>query len=87
MSPMAKADSCSKTGSHVIPLFVVFQTLPAPGPTYIVLEPGAATAMASMRPPWSDGPSGSQCSGRNGDASPRSRCVRHARMRTSAVVA
>ena len=33
MSPTANADSCSKTGSHVMPLFVVFQTLPAPGPT------------------------------------------------------
>ena len=33
MSPIANADSCSKTGSHVMPLLVVFQTLPPPGPT------------------------------------------------------
>ncbi len=46
----------SKIGRHVVPAFVVFQTLPDAAATYQVLETTGSTAMSMMRPDISAGP-------------------------------
>src|SRR5262252_2716543 len=56
MSPMVETPSLSKTGSQLVPLFVVFQTPPEAVPTYTMLGLPSTTAKSSMRPPITAGP-------------------------------
>src|SRR5260370_4539070 len=56
MSPIVDTLSLSNTGSHVVPLFVVFQTPPAAVPTYTMFGLLSTTAKSSMRPPIVAGP-------------------------------
>src|SRR5689334_16341744 len=51
MSPTVETPSLSKTGSQVVPLFVVFQTPPEAVPTYTMFGLLSTTAKSSMRPP------------------------------------
>ena len=46
----------SKTGVHVMPELVVFQTPPDPTAMYQVAGSSGWTAMSAMRPPMSAGP-------------------------------
>ena len=56
MSPMVETPSLSNTGSHIVPLLVVFQTPPEAVPTYTMLGLLSRTAKSSMRPPITAGP-------------------------------
>src|SRR5690242_5595432 len=56
MSPTVETPSLSKTGSQVVPLFVVFQTPPEAVPTYTIFGLLSTTAKSSMRPPITAGP-------------------------------
>src|SRR5713226_9024375 len=56
MSPIVETLSLSKIGSHVVPLFVVFQTPPDAVPTYTTFGLLSTTAKSSMRPPIVAGP-------------------------------
>src|SRR6266851_291926 len=56
MSPMVETLCLSKTGSQVVPLFVVFQTPPEAVPTYTMFGLLSTTAKSSMRPPIVAGP-------------------------------
>src|SRR5260370_6912318 len=51
MSPIVDTLSLSNTGSHVVPLFVVFHTPPAPVPPYTIFRLLSPTPNSSMRPP------------------------------------
>src|SRR6266849_9585405 len=57
MSPIVDTLSLSNTDSHVVPLFVVFQTPPDAVPTYTMFGLLSTTAKSSMRPPITAGPS------------------------------
>src|SRR5882762_3744430 len=57
MSPIVDTLSLSNIGSHVVPLFVVFQTPPDAVPTYTMFGLLSTTAKSSMRPPITAGPS------------------------------
>src|SRR5439155_3806538 len=50
MSPIVETPSLSKTGIHVVPLFVVFQTPPDAIPTNTIFGLLSTTAKSSMRP-------------------------------------
>src|ERR1700741_1081157 len=56
MSPIVDTLSLSNIGSHVVPLFVVFQTPPEAVPTYTMFGLLSTTAKSSMRPPIVAGP-------------------------------
>src|SRR5258708_3279139 len=56
MSPIVDTASLSKTGVHVVPLLVVFQTPPAATPTNTMFGLLSTTAKSSMRPPITAGP-------------------------------
>src|SRR5882762_6794553 len=56
MSPIVDTASLSKTGVHVVPLLVVFQTPPAATPTNTMFGLPSTTAKSSMRPPITAGP-------------------------------
>src|SRR5260370_16828702 len=56
MSPIADTASLSNTGSHVVPLFVVFHTPPEATPTNTIFGLFSTTAKSSMRPPITAGP-------------------------------
>src|SRR5712671_6854488 len=56
MSPIVDTLSLSNTGSHVVPLFVVFHTPPEAVPTYTMFGLLSTTAKSSMRPPIVAGP-------------------------------
>src|SRR6266404_106559 len=56
MSPMVETASLSKTGSHVVPLFVVFHTPPDATPANTMFGLLSTTAKSSMRPPMIAGP-------------------------------
>ncbi len=56
MSPIVETPSLSNIGSHVVPLFVVFQTPPEAVPTYTIFGLLSTTAKSSMRPPIVAGP-------------------------------
>src|SRR5437867_9256898 len=56
MSPIVDTLSLSNTDSHVVPLFVVFQTPPDAVPTYTMFGLLSTTAKSSMRPPIVAGP-------------------------------
>src|SRR5258708_2704406 len=56
MSPIVDTLSLSNTGSHVVPLFVVFHTPPEAMPTYTMFGLLSRTAKSSMRPPIVAGP-------------------------------
>src|SRR5712692_10437070 len=56
MSPIVDTSSLSNTGSHVVPLFVVFHTPPDAAPTNTMLGLLSTTAKSSMRPPIIAGP-------------------------------
>ena len=56
MSPIVDTPSLSKTGSQVVPLFVVFHTPPEATPTYTMFGLLSTTAKSSMRPPMTAGP-------------------------------
>src|SRR6267378_173035 len=56
MSPIVDTLSLSNTGSHVVPLLVVFQTPPEAVPTYTMFGLLSTTAKSSMRPPIVAGP-------------------------------
>src|SRR5438093_513675 len=47
-SPIDDTASCSKIGSHVVPLFVVFQMPPEADPTYITHGVRSTTATSSI---------------------------------------
>src|SRR5260370_8540819 len=51
MSPMVETLCLSNIGSHVVPLFVVFQTPPQAVPPYTMFGLLSTTAKSSMRPP------------------------------------
>src|SRR5260370_9651089 len=57
MSPIVDTPSLSNTGSHVVPLFVVFHTPPDATPTNTMFGLLSTTAKSSMRPPIVAGPS------------------------------
>src|SRR5580704_5606105 len=57
ISPIVDTASLSKTGSHVVPLLVLFQTPPEATPTNTMLGFDSTTAKSSMRPPITAGPS------------------------------
>src|SRR5882757_9224887 len=61
MSPIVDTASLSKTGVHVVPLLVVFQTPPAATPTNTMFGLLSTTAKSSIRPPITAGPI-SRCS-------------------------
>ncbi len=65
MSPMVDTPSFSKTGSQVVPLFVVFHTPPEAAPTYTMFGLPSTTAKSSMRPPMTAGPSSRNSSALN----------------------
>src|SRR5882762_4624022 len=56
MSPIVDTLSLSNTGSHVVPLFVVFHTPPEAVPTYTMFGLLSTTVKSSMRPPIVAGP-------------------------------
>src|SRR5258708_31595707 len=56
MSPIVDTLSLSNTGSHVVPLFVVFHTPPEAVPTYTLFGLLSRTAKSSIRPPIVAGP-------------------------------
>src|SRR5690348_5147757 len=56
MSPIVDTPSLSNTGSHVVPLFVVFHTPPDAVPTYTMFGLLSTTAKSSIRPPITAGP-------------------------------
>src|SRR5580704_15883864 len=56
MSPIVDTLSLSNTGSHVVPLFVVFQTPPDAVPAYTMFGLLSTTPKSSMRPPITAGP-------------------------------
>src|SRR5580692_12338255 len=56
ISPIVETPSLSNTGSHVVPLFVVFQTPPDAVPTYTIFGLLSTTPKSSMRPPITAGP-------------------------------
>src|SRR5882672_3935091 len=56
MSPIVDTASLSKTGVHVVPLLVVFQTPPAATPTNTTFGLLSTTAKSSIRPPITAGP-------------------------------
>src|ERR1700740_864418 len=56
ISPIVETPSLSKTGSHVLPLFVVFQTPPEATPTKTMFGFVSTTAKSSIRPPIIAGP-------------------------------
>src|SRR5438105_15850813 len=56
ISPIVETPSLSKTGSQVVPLFVVFHTPPEAVPTYTMFGLLSTTAKSSMRPPITAGP-------------------------------
>src|SRR5437588_3237132 len=56
ISPIVETPSLSKTGSQVVPLFVVFHTPPEAVPTYTMFGLLSTTAKSSMRPPIVAGP-------------------------------
>src|SRR5216684_341728 len=56
MSPIVDTPSLSNTGSHVVPLFVVFHTPPDATPTNTMFGLLSTTAKSSMRPPIVAGP-------------------------------
>src|SRR5260221_2409392 len=56
MSPIVDTASLSKTGVHVVPLFVVFHTPPEATPTKTMFGLLSTTAKSSMRPPITAGP-------------------------------
>src|SRR5713226_6328058 len=56
MSPIVDTLSLSNTGSHVVPLLVVFHTPPEAVPTYTMFGLLSTTAKSSMRPPMIAGP-------------------------------
>src|SRR5271167_2976424 len=56
MSPIVETPSLSNTGSHVVPLFVVFQTPPDATPTNTMFGLFSTTAKSSIRPPIVAGP-------------------------------
>src|SRR5713101_5950983 len=57
MSPIVETPSLSKTGVHVVPLFVVFHTPPEAIPTKTMFGLLSTTAKSSTRPPITAGPS------------------------------
>src|SRR5713226_6418186 len=57
MSPMVETPALSNTGSHVVPLLVVFHTPPEATPTNTMFGLLSTTAKSSMRPPITAGPS------------------------------
>src|SRR5579863_9189937 len=56
MSPIVDTPSLSNTGSHVVPLFVVFHTPPDAVPTYTMFGLFSTTPKSSIRPPITAGP-------------------------------
>src|ERR1700732_4443432 len=56
MSPIVDTLSLSNTGSHVVPLFVVFQTPPEAVPAYTMFGLLSTTPKSSIRPPITAGP-------------------------------
>src|SRR5216683_2957371 len=54
MSPIVDTLCLSNTGSHVVPLFVVFHSPPDAAPTYTTFGLLSTTAKSSMRPPIVD---------------------------------
>src|SRR6266852_3680601 len=56
MSPIVDTPSLSNTGSHVVPLLVVFHTPPDAAPTKTIFGLLSTTAKSSMRPPITAGP-------------------------------
>src|SRR5580692_2867602 len=56
ISPIVDTPSLSNTGSHVVPLFVVFHTPPDAVPTYTMFGLLSTTPKSSMRPPITAGP-------------------------------
>src|SRR5580658_4534028 len=56
ISPIVETPCLSNTGSHVVPLFVVFHTPPEAVPTYTIFGLLSTTATSSMRPPITAGP-------------------------------
>src|ERR1700675_690199 len=56
MSPIVDTLSLSNTGSHVVPVFVVFQTPPEALPTYTMFGLLSTTPKSSIRPPITAGP-------------------------------
>src|SRR5260370_33292710 len=56
MPPIVDTPSLSNTGSHVVPLFVVFHTPPDATPTNTMFGLPSTTAKSSMRPPIVAGP-------------------------------
>src|SRR5467141_3087163 len=57
MPPIVDTSSLSNTGSHVVPLLVVFHTPPDATPTNTMFGLLSTTAKSSMRPPIVAGPS------------------------------
>src|SRR6266849_9989739 len=56
MSPIVDTPSLSNTGSHVVPLLVVFHTPPDAAPTNTIFGLLSTTAKSSIRPPMVAGP-------------------------------
>src|SRR5580692_10650047 len=56
ISPIVDTPSLSNTGSHVVPLFVVFHTPPDAVPTYTIFGLLSTTPKSSIRPPITAGP-------------------------------
>src|SRR5277367_4978735 len=56
ISPIVETPSLSNTGSHVVPLFVVFHTPPDAVPTYTIFGLLSTTPKSSIRPPITAGP-------------------------------
>src|SRR5712692_1125757 len=61
MSPIVGTLSLSKSGSQVVPAFVVFHTPPEAMPTKTILGSLSTTAKSSTRPPMMAGPNSRNC--------------------------